>query len=210
MMGQAEPFSVLRRLVQQAAAPPEPQLTACELCSEAISESHRHLLEVASRAVLCVCYPCSLLFDNPVASEGRYKLISERRLLLQDFQMDEPDWARLQIPVGMAFLFYSTPEEKVVAYYPSPMGPTESLVRQERWAALVAHNPILAEMAADVEALLINRLGEEPDYFLVPIDDCYRLVGLLRARWKGLSGGEALWQALDDFFATLRTQARPR
>ena len=35
-------------------------------------------------------------------------------------------------------------------------------------------------MEPDVEALLINRVGPAREYFLAPIDECYRLVGLIR------------------------------
>ena len=43
------------------------------------------------------------------------------------------------------------------AYYPSPMGPTESLLELDAWAALEAANPVLATLEPDVEALLVNR-----------------------------------------------------
>jgi hypothetical protein len=41
----------------------------------------------------------------------------------------------------------------------------------------------------------------------VPIDACYRLVGLIRLHWKGLSGGNEVWQEIGSFFAGLRSQA---
>ena len=41
----------------------------------------------------------------------------------------------------------------------------------------------------DVEALLVNRVGAVREYFIVPIDECYKLVGLIRLHWRGLSGG---------------------
>ncbi len=67
-------------------------------------------------------------------------------------------------------------------------------------------------MQSDVEALLVNRVGR-PDpvnlaqYYIAPIDACYKLVGLIRAHWKGLSGGSEVWAEVDRFFADLRAGA---
>ena len=53
-----------------------------------------------------------------------------------------------------------------------------------------------------------NRGGEnERSHYIVPIDTCYELVGLIRLKWKGLSGGEEVWQAIAEFFAGLRAKA---
>ena len=46
-------------------------------------------------------------------------------------------------------------------------------------------NPILNAMDANVVALLVNRVGHvrgasPAEYYLVPIDECYKLVGLIR------------------------------
>lgn len=55
-----------------------------------------------------------------------------------------------------------------------------------------------------MEALLVNRIGAAREYFLVPIDECYKLVGIFRLYWRGLSGGAAVWGEIVDFFETLR------
>jgi hypothetical protein len=60
----------------------------------------------------------------------------------------------------MAFLFHSTPERRPVALYPGPAGATESLLSLDAWEQLVASNPALADLEPDVEALLVNRIGE--------------------------------------------------
>ena len=67
-------------------------------------------------------------------------------------------------------------------------------------------NPALQTMESDVEALLVNRVGAEAEYFKVPIDECYRLVGLIRKNWKGLSGGTEVWTQIQNFFSTLKAQ----
>jgi hypothetical protein len=55
----------------------------------------------------------------------------------------------------------------------------------------------------------VNRVGtadssRAPEYFLAPIDTCYELVGLIRANWRGLSGGTEVWREVANFFAQLK------
>src|SRR5919112_3558219 len=134
-------FSSLRRFAQEEAekatkAAAEAAQEHCDLCSEPIPPEHRHLLEVSTREMMCACRPCSILFDSAAASEGKYRIVPERLLNLEDFQMSDAQWESLRVPVDMAFFFYNTPVGKVVAYYPSPMGPTESLLELRTWEEL--------------------------------------------------------------------------
>ena len=46
-------------------------------------------------------------------------------------------------------------------------------------------------------------------HWIVPIDECFALVGLIRTRWRGLTGGKEVWQELDRFFDALDARARP-
>ncbi len=175
----------------------------CDFCSQPIPPQHPHLLEIESRQVMCACRPCAILFDRQEASLGKYRLIGQRRRWLADFSLSDGQWASLRLPVDMAFFFYNTPEARLVACYPSPMGPTESLLPLNTWAEMVAANPVLQTMAPDVEALLINRARQARDYCLAPIDDCYRLVALLRTHWRGFGGGERVWQEIGRFFTEI-------
>jgi hypothetical protein len=43
----------------------------------------------------------------------------------------------------------------------------------------------------------------------VPIDECLTLVGLIRTRWRGLTGGKEVWQELQGFFDGLDERSRP-
>lgn len=203
-------FSALRRFAQegsgrQSKAVPEER---CELCNEAILPEHRHLLEVSTREILCVCRPCSILFDREAASEGRYRLVPDRLLYVGDFEITDAQWESLRVPVDMAFFFHSTPAGRVVAYYPSPMGPTESLLQLETWEELETRNPVLKSMERDVEALLVNRVRGASEHYLVPLDECYRLIGLIRTNWRGFSGGREVWDEIERFFEELRGRCK--
>jgi hypothetical protein len=203
--------SRLRRLAQRepaAAAAAEPE-EHCELCNAPIPSTHRHLLEVSSRELMCACRPCSLLFDRGGSGNGRYKLIPERRLRLEDFAMSDMAWEELRIPVDMAFFFHSGAAERVLAYYPGPMGPVESQLGLDAWEQLEAANPVLAELEEDVEALLVNRVRGARQHWIVPIDECYALVGLIRTRWRGLSGGTEVWGEITAFLEGLDRRSRP-
>ena len=46
--------------------------------------------------------------------------------------------------------------------------------------------------------------------YRVPIDECYKLVGLIRTHWRGLSGGTEVWEEIGRFFDELRERAQPR
>jgi hypothetical protein len=206
-------FSSLRRFAQEESekATKEAAKAAqerCDLCSEPIPLEHRHLLNVSTREMMCACRPCSILFDSEAASEGRYRVIPDRHLFLETFEMSGVQWESLRIPVDMAFFFYSTPAERVVAFYPSPMGPTESLLNLSSWEELEKGNPVLKEMERDVEALLVNRVRGAREHFLVPIDECYSLVGLIRMHWRGLSGGREVWEEIERFFEELRKRSK--
>jgi hypothetical protein len=198
----------LQALARREATEREAAQEHCELCGDTIPGEHRHLLDLRDRELLCSCRACSLLFADPAAGAGRYKLVPDRRLRLEGFAMSDVAWEELRLPVDIAFLFHSTPDARVVAFYPSPMGPTESRLRLEAWEQLEAANPVLATMASDVEALLVNRARGARQAWLVGIDECYALVGLIRTRWRGLTGGKEVWQAIKEFFDDLDRRSR--
>jgi hypothetical protein len=206
-------FSSLRRFAREEsekveAAREQVADELCELCSEPIPPEHRHLLNVSTREIMCACRACSILFYEEAASEGKYRLIPDRHLFLEDFEMSDAQWESLRIPVDMAFFFYSKPAERVVAFYPSPMGPTESLLKLGAWEELEKANPVLKGMERDVEALLVNRAREAREHFLVPMDKCYSLVGLIRMHWRGFSGGQEVWDEIGRFFEELRRHSK--
>lgn len=178
----------------------------CELCGIGLSRNHRHLLEMSKSRIVCSCDPCALRFQDVV--EGRFKLIPKDAWYLPQFNLSDAEWENLALPINLAFFFYSTPEKKMKALYPSPAGATESLLPLAAWNSLAERHSRVRTMQPDVEAFLVNRVGTKREYYVVPIDVCFELVGLIRMHWRGLSGGDAVWQQVEAFFARLSANAR--
>jgi hypothetical protein len=187
----------------------------CELCAKPIPGDHPHLVQVAERRMLCACGPCGFLFDNPGAAGGGYRRVPDRYLADPEFRLTDAQWDALQIPVGMAFFLDSSAQgppggSGIIACYPSPAGATESELALDAWAAGVGGSRLATELQRDVEALLVRREKDgATECLLVPIDACYRLVGLVRLHWRGFDGGADAWREIDGYFAELRATARP-
>jgi hypothetical protein len=165
----------------------------CDVCGSDVASEHEHLLDVVERRLLCACGACAVLFERTTTR----KRVPRRVRLLEDLHVSDAQWDALNIPINLAFFVDSTPHQRVVAYYPSPAGAIESL--------LTLGADLIPPMTADVEALLVNRSA--PEYFIAPIDQCYRLVGLIRTQWTGLSGGTKVWASIAEFFNDLRHRA---
>ena len=193
-------FNALRSLVR-----PRDQRERCELCGAGLQREHQHLFEPVARKLVCSCDACAVLFHSH--GETKYKRVPRRILRMRDFEITDSQWDDLMIPIGMAFFLQSSVENRVLAFYPSPAGATESMPSLTAWEEIVHQNPILNGLTTDVEALLANRLGSG-EYYLVPIDKCYELVGLIRSHWRGLSGGAEVWKQIGAFFDELKTRAR--
>ncbi|HWK28510.1 MAG TPA: DUF5947 family protein [Solirubrobacter sp.] len=148
-------------------------LERCELCGTPIAADHRHVLALDTREVKCACRPCGLLFER-----------AERmRLIPTDVTRVAPP--AVELPVDTVFFVRTS--GAVRAYYPSPAGATESLLDVD----------VDVAFADDVEALLVNRARGA---WIVPIDACYALVGLMRTHWRGITGGADVWRELDRFY----------
>jgi hypothetical protein len=208
-LGYEQAFGVLRRFTRSRSSTSR-AVEHCELCSAGLHHDHPHLVELATRQILCSCDACALLFDG--MEKSRYKRVSRDSRYLANFEMSDGQWESLMIPINMAFLFRSSIENRIVALYPSPAGAVESLLPLDAWSEIAENNPVLHDLKPDIEALLVNRVGHahgtrEAEYYIAPIDECYKLVGLIRANWKGLSGGAEVWTEVGRFFQQLRSKS---
>ena len=183
----------------------------CALCGQSLPEAHWHLVHLEERNLLCACRPCYLLFTAKGAGGGKYRAVPERYLQLPETVLTEDQWEQAQVPVNLAFFFFNTSLGRTVAFYPSPAGATESLLPLETWQDVERSNPVLAGLTPDVEALLVYKRSQGFEGYVVPIDACYGLVGIVRRHWKGFHGGEEAWQAIEGFFGDLRQRSeKPR
>lgn len=197
-------FQALRQYVRQ-----KPPWERCDLCAAPVREAHQHLLDPATRALICACDACAILFSTP---DAKYRRVPRRIRLIQGFHVTDQLWEDLAIPINMAYFYRDSVAGRAKASYPSPAGAVESLLALDAWQELVTANPILKTIEPDVEGLLVNRLGPPSgsavaEHFLLPIDECYKLVGLIRTHWRGLAGGTEVWKELGQHFGELRQRA---
>jgi hypothetical protein len=196
-----EPLGTLRRIARARTAPAGER---CDMCAAPVDAAHPHVVDLRTRRLLCTCRPCYLLFTDDHA-HLRYRAVPDRYLSFGGPLLDERAWDELAIPVGLAFLFRNSEQDRMVAFYPGPAGATESELDLPVWERIAAGRPELATLRPDVEALLVRR-GR--DAYLVPIDACYELVGRLRTQWRGFDGGREAHEAVDAFFAEIGRKAR--
>jgi hypothetical protein len=190
-----EALSALRRFART-----RPPVERCELCGLALPPEHPHLLDRHARQIACACDACAILFSDQ--QNGKFLRVPRRVQFLQDFAFTDLEWEQMMLPINLAF-FFRNAEGRITAMYPSPGGAIESQLGLDPWDNLASMHSALASMQPEVEALLVNRIGDEHTYAIVPIDACYRLVGLIRMKWHGLSGGTELWGAISGFFHEL-------
>lgn len=185
---------------------PEPVPEHCELCHTALAGEHPHLLQRSNRRIVCACQACAILFSHRDPNRP-FLRIPRDACRLSGFVITAADWAAMRLPIDLAFFVANSEERRVTAYYPSPAGCTESLLDLETWNEIARNNPVLDRLQPDVEALLVNRTRGRADYFIAPIDQCYKLTGLIRREWRGFSGGHEVWQEIERFFEQLAAGA---
>ena len=178
----------------------------CDLCGVEIPAEHEHLLHLGDRRILCACATCWAQRSG----DPELRPTGSRVVWLEDFELPDEVWARLEVPIGLAFFMRSSSVGGMVAMYPSPAGATESELKLEAWEDLRALNPELDSLEPDAEALVVNRMSEERAYVIAPIDECYGLVGAIKVTWEGISGGDAIERAVPTFFERLRQRSGER
>jgi hypothetical protein len=204
-------LGALRRL-SQPAPPVEEPVERCEFCAVEVDERHGHVADLHDHRLLCVCRPCYLLFGPQGAGGGRYRGVGEDVRRVEDLELDETRWDALRIPVDLVFFFRQSGIDGLLSFYPGPGGATESELDLSAWSGIAAANPVVDTVEPDVEAVLLRRHDGVFSCYLVPVDVCYELVGVVRQSWTGLGGGPEVWDRIAEFFAGLdaRADAVPR
>jgi hypothetical protein len=202
------PLAVLQRI--RRPAPVARAGDRCEMCAEDIPDEHGHVVDIEGRSLLCACRACALLFTNAGAAGGRYRTVPDRYVAVTPFELSPGRWDELAIPVSMAFFLPSSTSGHTACFYPSPAGATESLLPMAAWAEMEAANPALGTVEPDVEAVLVRARGNGFDGYVVPIDACYELVGMLRTHWRGFDGGAEAHAKIEEFFDGVARRAGAR
>jgi hypothetical protein len=197
---------MLQQMMQKRPPPGE----RCDFCATPVTPQHGHLIELAERRILCTCRPCYIVFQPAGAAQGKYRAIPNRYREIAAFSIDDAQWDTLQVPIGLAFFFYNSIEKRMVAFYPSPAGATESLLPLDTWSDITERYPDLATILPDVEAILIRRDRDVSRSYIVPIDSAYELVGLIRTSWKGFDGGDEARAKIAEYFDSVGERSRGR
>jgi len=188
---------------------PLPRKTSgCELCGATLARDHGHVVDIEQRRLMCACRPCYLLFTHSGAAGGKFRSVPDRVVKLPDAVLHSARWEALDIPVGIAFFLHHSSRGKIVAFYPSPAGATESGLPLETWDELTGTHPVLTTMEPDTEALLVSRRPHKTEAWLLPVDACYELVGRIRRQWTGFDGGPEAWRDIDEFLSGLSQRER--
>jgi hypothetical protein len=200
---QAGAVSALKRLqMRQMPEGPQPIEANCDLCGTSMAEDHRHLLQLDERQIVCVCESCWALRSG----DAEFRPVGSRVIWLDSLDLPDDLWARFGIPIGLAFFLRTG--GGVVAFYPSPAGATEKEIDVGVFSELEERNPRVRELDVESEVLIVDRLGERMRSAIAPTDEAYRLVGLVKTHWRGISGGPELQGAVDGFFEELREKAK--
>ena len=153
---------------------------------------------------MCACEVCVA----EKSAEAEFRPVGNRVTWLPDLEMADEMWARLGIPIALAFFTTNGDSGETVAFYPSPAGSTECELDLDAWSDLVEANPSLSLIEPDAEAFVVNRMSDPPQYVIVPIDRCYEMVGAVKMAWEGISGGDGVDTAIAGFFDRLREETR--
>lgn len=191
------------------ASPARHDAVRCELCGAPAGGEHRHVVDRDQRSLLCACRACALLFER--GEGGRYRTVPRRVLVEPGLSLTPARLAALGVPVQLAFVFFHSTLSRWVSLYPSPAGPTETVLDDGAMDELLAASTLVRALEPDVEALLVygRRGGAALECYLAPIDDCYDLVGLVRTSWRGVGGGDEARRDIEAFFRGLRLRATP-
>ncbi|MGZ8725469.1 MAG: DUF5947 family protein [Aeromicrobium sp.] len=206
--GAGSALSTLRRI--STTRPARNNSERCEMCAVPIADEHQHVVDLESRALMCTCRGCYLLFTATEA-DIRFRAVPDRYVSFPDFSLGAGMWDELEIPVNLAFFFVNSRTGTTTAFYPGPAGATESELPLNAWEAVLATNLQLAMVGPDVEALIVRApgSGRESECYLVPIDACYELVGRLRRVWRGFDGGQDALAEIEGFFVNAAKRSRP-
>ena len=203
------PLATLRRI-----STTRPQVVPgerCEMCAEPIAEEHQHVVGLESRSLMCTCRGVLPALHRP----GRHPALPGGAGPLLLLPRLHPRRRRVGRPAdpGRAWpsCFRNSVQDRVVAFYPSPAGATESELPLDAWDRIVEANPQLGLLLPDVEALLIHRSDREHGDFSLHAGADRRLLRAGRhdahRRGAASTAAQEARAAMDAFFAMVPSPA---
>lgn len=179
-------------------------LDGCGLCDADIEvEGHRHVTDLESGAIQCVCQACHNLFTPAGSGGGRWRAIPDRWLEIDDARNL---LHQLDIPVAVAFVVIDARLGRPRVSYPGIAGVVASDLPLDTWDLVVVDHPEVASLEPEVEALLVRSRAGHDEAYLVPVDACYELAGRMRGRMTTASVGPHGDDELDALFARVRSR----
>ena len=163
--------ATLRRLTSPRRPERRRETSAATSAAPSSRSDHRHLLHLEERRILCACEPCVAMRSG----DGPYRPTGSRLLWLEGFELPEELWARLRIPIGLAFFMRSSSVGRVVGLYPSPAGRDRMRARARGLGGPLRRQPgCSTALDEDVEGLIVNRIRraapvrDRPDRRVLP------------------------------------------
>ena len=158
-------------------------------------------------AASCACARAAWRFARATPSCARR---GTRVVWLDDFELSDELWARSRSrSASPSSCATAPPAASSRSIRARPGRPSRSST-SDAWEELGPPTRCSIDLEPDAEALIVNRMAEPPQHAIAPIDECYRLVGLIKASWEGISGGAGPEEAIAAFFDELRARSASR
>lgn len=194
--------------------PPSGAAEKCEGCWAPLASAHEHRLHLGAtssdRKLECVCPACAAA---DVAG-APWKRVPNRCVRAQGLDAADVEWDALGVPIRLAFFVVAEGDPQPLAFFPSPAGPIELQPDLATFGRMREKSVAVQRMRPDVEALLVHHArpaddgGPSPgEQYVVSVDVCYRLVGIVRAHWRGFGGGAEVWRRIEALFVALGREA---
>ena len=166
---------------------------AARCAAEPIPEAHQHVVDLESRAMMCTCRPCYLLFTDSDA-HLRYRSVPDRYFSFADFELGPGPVGRAGNPGGPGILlpqFQARPDGRLLSRArPAPPSPNFRWTPGRRAGGQPGPRRARPGHGGPADPRPPARTGPPADCHLVPVDACYELVGRLRRVWRGFDGGQ--------------------
>ena len=92
-MSTPTPLSTVLKKIRDMQLQPKPRPgERCELCAELIPDEHGHVVDLESRALLCACRPCYLVFAPMGAGGTRFRAVPDRYVSFPEFALTGAQW----------------------------------------------------------------------------------------------------------------------